>query len=214
VGLTELSGTARVHDPDPSPLSKVNSAYWKVIGQYYLNAGKHSRWVQIYLRESGRQFYLKDETGEMLVDSTGGTIDIPLNKTCEGYISGKGEFGMAHTQLPSEGMDFINGLDPVGKAAFMGRQHENVRILESYIADGDPLYVLGSAVPQEGKSSSVGYQNLVLRKGMADKTLYISDTGERKVLDKFSGGMYWSLFGGLALAAVCLLIFLISIGVT
>jgi hypothetical protein len=213
VGMTELSGTARCHDPDPSPLSKVNSAYWKVVGAYFHSAGKNSHWVQIFTRESGRRFYLKDDTGEMLVDSTGGTLDIPVDKTCEGYISGRGEFGMAHTQLGPEAMDFINGLDPVAKGTFMAHQYENVRIMESYIADGDPLFVLGSAEPQEGKSSSVGYENLILKKGIADKTLYISDTGERKVLDKLSGGMYWMIFGGLALAAVCLLFLLISIGV-
>jgi hypothetical protein len=212
VGLIELSGKARCHDPALSPISKVKSAYWEVVGEYYYSAGKYSHWEHLWSRESSRLFYLEDKTGKMLVDSKGCDIDIPYDKLYEGYISDKGNWVRKPPPLPTEVLDFINGLDPAGKAAFMAHPHENIRIFESYIADGDQLYVMGSAEPQAGASSSVGHENLIVKKGAYDTLLYISDSGERKVIANLSNGIYWCI-GGLALSAVCLLIFLQYIGV-
>jgi len=199
VGLIELSGKARCHDPTSSPVSKVKCAYYKLIAEYY-SPSKYSDWKPIWFDESSGQFYLEDETGKILVDSKGVDLDTPNDRIYEGYISGKGEFGVAHEPMPPEALGFINGLDPDTKADFMAHQHQKVRIMEYYIADGDPLFVLGSAEPQDGSAggAGVGYRNLVVKKG-SDRLLYISDTGERKVVKRLSAGIYWHIFGGLSM---------------
>lgn len=212
VGLVELKGHAMCSEPMLSPVAKEKCAYWRVVGQYY-QSGKHGGWKQIYKADSGTRFCLEDPTGRMLVDPAGAEIDIPHDHLYEGYISGKGVFGMQHTQMDQGAVDFVNGLDEKGKSAFMGHQHENVRVYEYYIAEGDDIYVLGNAEPIEGASSSVGYENLIVKKGQFDKTMYISDSGERKILEKFGSGAYWKIFIGLALSAVCLFIILLYLRV-
>ena len=110
-------------------------------------------------------------------------------------------------------LSFIETLDDSTKQRFMRVQHLDIRCTEYYIADDDPLFVLGSAEPIEGATSDVLAETLMLRKGDLDKTMYISNTGERRVIDKLSGGMYLSIFGGLVLSAICLFIMLAGLGV-
>jgi hypothetical protein len=210
IGLVELCGKARCHDPTVSPLSKADCAYWRIHAEYY-RPGRRGGWMEMFFRDSSKPFYLEDETGKMLVDPTGADIDIPRDKFCEGYISGRGELGMGHTPMPAEALEFINGLDIGGKAIFMSRQYENVRISEYHIAEGDPLFVLGSAEPQAG--AATGIRDIIVKKGR-DKLLYISDTGERKVVQKFSREVYLYILGGLVLSAACLLIALTMSGMT
>jgi hypothetical protein len=190
-----------------SPISKVRCAYWRVLGQYY-QSGKHGGWRNIYDDRSYAPFYCEDETGKVLIDPNGAEVDIPSDRLFEGYITGTGVFGASHTKLDPQALDFINGLDEAGKKAFMNHEHEDVRVYEYYIAEEDELYVLGSAEPREGVASDVGSENLIVRKGDIDKTMYISDSGERRIIQKMSGSMYWQIFGGLAVSAVCLFIIL------
>lgn len=210
VGLTELSGKAECHDPTDSPISAVKCAYWRLNADYYVS-GKNGGWRRFYSADSHKQFYLVDETGKMLVDPHGAEIDIPIDWTYQGYIAG-GLFGTGHTMDPRV-LKFVDTLDDPGKRKFMAYSHSDVRVNESYIADDDPLFVLGSAEPIEGMSSAVAYENLMMRKGDIDKTMYISDNGERKVIQNLSGSMYYHIGGGLALSAICLFFLLTILGV-
>ena len=161
-----------------------------------------------YSSDSHKQFYLVDDTGKMLGSDTRADIDIPVDATFQGYIAGTGTFGIAHSPMDPRVLTFVDGLDDMQKRIFMNHAHLDVRVIEYYIADDDPLFVLGNAEPVEGKPSDIGYKNLILRKGNVDKTMYISDTGERQVIGKLSGSMYLQIIGGLGLSAICLLIML------
>ena len=218
VGLIELCGKAECRDPTVSPISKVKCVYWRIRGELnrdnsnYLEQEDvaYGRLRQMFYRDSSKPFYLEDETGRMLVDPKDGDVDIPCNKVYDGYLSpGKRLFGIVPlTPLPAEALDFINGLDPAGKAAFMAHPNVNLRILEYYIAEGDPLYVLGSAVPQDGAGSSVGHANLMVKKGR-DNIMYVSKTGEKKLVNRITWVMYLAIFGGLALSAISLFMFIL-----
>ncbi|MBI5046190.1 hypothetical protein HZC07_00465, partial [Candidatus Micrarchaeota archaeon] len=120
-----------------------------------------------------------------------------------------------HTKLDQSGLDFIDSLDAADKSRFMNYADREIRLLEYCIAEGDPLYILGSAQPQtdvtEG-SSSVGYENLIVKKG-SDKIMYISNSNEKAIVAKLIGSMYWQIFGGLILSSICLLVILGYLGV-
>ncbi len=225
VGLVELFGKAICKDELASPISKQKCVYWRLEAEYY-QSGKHGGWRTIASLSSSSPFYLEDETGRMLIRPAGrpleidtgsgkeriepvlATIEIPADKEFQGYISGKGMFGVEHTKLPQPVLDFIENSSPAIKKNFSYHQNEDVRIREYYIAEGDPLYVLGTAQPMEGASSSVGYENLFVGMGKNDKVFYISDSSERKITDSIKGSMPWLLLGGLAASAVGLILML------
>ena len=219
VGLVELAGTARCNGNMVSPISGVKCAYWKITGEYY-RSGKHGGWKEIYFGDSSglnnseaqgpeaTGFYTEDETGRMLVNPQKGEVDIPFDKEFRGHIEGKGLFGEINPKMGESVLKFIESLPSEGKSKFMARKDEDLRVREYYVADGDEVYVLGSAQPREGAASSTGSENLVVQWHISDNLLYISDSGERKVLEKLSGNMYLKIFGGLALSAVCLFLIL------
>lgn len=211
IGLVELAGVAKCAEANESPISKTKCAYWKINAEYY-QSGKHGGWKTIYKTESGSEFYLEDDTGRILVDSRGADFDIPPDNTYTGYISGKGVMGIEHKKLDEPALRFIETLDEATKKKFMDLQHMEVRVFEHYLVEGDPVYVLGSAEPRDGVSSKVGAENLVVRKGNVDKTMFIRDSGEKTIVEKLSGSMYWQIFGGLALSAICLFLLILDLG--
>ncbi len=210
VGLVELIGKMGDEGDLPSPVSGVSCGYWKLVAEYY-KSGKNGGWRKFFSSESGKPFYIEDETGQVLVDPTRAEVDIPSDCQFQGYLSGKGVFGVEHTKMDDRVLRFIDQSDPSTKARFNGYQHVDVRVTESYIAKDDPLYVLGTAVPRDGASSAVGHENLVVKKG--PDVMYISDSDQGKIVSRLSGSFKWEIFGGAALSGICLLILLLIFNV-
>lgn len=212
VGLVELAGKARQKDGLNSPISKVPCAYWRLVFQYY-KSGKHGGWRE-YLKmdSSASKFHLEDETGKMLIDPKGGKIELPHDNLFSGYPSGKGIFGMTHKKMPSEVLDFVSSLDESTKKRALSHQNEDVRVYEHYIADGDRLYVLGTAKPGDSRPGAKGAENLVLGKA-GNEILYISDSAEKKISGDMGGKVKLYILGGLAVSAVCLFLLLVFAGV-
>lgn len=212
VGLVELFGKAECPETIPAPISRVDCSYWKIHADYY-KSGKHGGWRTIYDKISTNRFYLADDSGKMLIDPKDAQVDVKQDALYQGYISGKGVFGVSHTQFPQSVLSFIDTLPANEKSSFTNHSNVEVRIYEYYIADGDPLYVLGSAEPLEGASSSLGYENLIVKKGKYDQTMYITDSEEKKVLQKMSGGsIIWGIALGLGMSifglGLCILLVL------
>ena len=214
VGLVELKGTARCNNGMASPISKVKCAYWKIEADFY-KSGKGAGWRRFFESDSAIQlpardeenkspagtFYLEDETGKLLVDPKKGTVNIPRDNLFDGYISGKGAWGTNHEKIDQRVLDFMGTLDEGSRKKFMDCQNLRIQVCEYYIADGDNAYVLGSARPREGISSGIGSENLIVRWDGSDNLLYISDSGEAKLLESLSSNIYLKIFGGLALLA-------------
>jgi len=212
VGLVELSGTAESREPAISPISKVPSAYYLVESQYYVKSRRSGHWHTFHTSLCKKPFYLKDETGKMLIDPTGVDVNIPPDNTFQGNMSGKKLFGLMDAKkLPVQVLDYINTLNSEDKQKFDGMQDRNLRIIERYLANGDPLYVLGTAEPVEGASSAIGSENLVVKKGKFDKVMIIADSGEKKILDSWGKTMFWSLLLGFIFSVIGLIMILMSL---
>ncbi len=212
VGLVELYGTAVCDKELYSPISGAKCVYYAVGAEYY-RSGKHGGWVHIFDDRRSNPFYLQDETGKMLIDPAGAIIVIPLDKEYNGYISGKGIFGMPHKQIEPAVIKFIENADERTRKSFMNHKNEDIRVREYYIEEGDKVYVLGSAEPIPGKASHIAHENLVVKKGKHDNIMYISDTHESNVTKSLESSVLWGLFGGLALAAFGLALIFWRIGI-
>jgi hypothetical protein len=199
VGLVELYGKALCDGEMVSPISGERCAYWRIKADYY-RSGKHGGWREIFKRDSTSRFRVEDETGSMLVDPKGATVEIPLDHRYQGYISGKGFFGVEHEKLDARALKFIDSLDERGKRSFMNHDKEDVRIFEHFIADEDLVYVLGDAQPLEGATSAKAHENLIVRKR---DIMYISDSAEKTIVESMRGGMMWAIFGGVGLSIAC-----------
>jgi len=205
-GLVELFGKATMKEEIKSPVSLAKSVYWKLHGEYY-KPGKHGGWKTIFQKESSTPFYLEDETGKMLIDPKGAEIDIPQDFQSTGHFSEKGFFGLIPQSKLHQNVLALIERDPDIGSRFRSYNSYELRITESYIAEGDPLYIFGNAVPLEGASSPLAHENLVVRKPN-DAPMYISDSHEKKTVDKLNWSMAGSLVFGLALTAIGLFMLL------
>ncbi len=201
VGLVELSGKAVCREPITSPISQAKCVYWRVAAQYY-QPGKHGGWRQLYDKWSQSDFYLEDDTGKMLVLPKGAQVEIPADYSAKGYLNPINVFGIGGKKLDAKVLEYLER-SPSEKSVIQSYSHRELSFTEYYIAEGDPLYVLGTAEPVQGASSALGYENLAIGKGKIEGTFYISDSGERKVIDKIRGSMWWQLAIGAVLTVVC-----------
>jgi hypothetical protein len=202
IGLVELSGRASSDTPEPGPISGNPCVYWRITGEYF-HSGKSGHWVRIYTATSAKRFYIRDNTGRMHVDPEGGLLDIPAEKF-KGYIAVHGLLSNEPADMDERVMNYIRSLPGKDAAEFMRYKEAPIRVTEYYIADNDPLYIMGSAEPLKDASGAGQDEILEIRKGDTDKTLYISTTGERQVIQEFSSWIHLKIFGGLALCAAVL----------
>ncbi|HNT61032.1 MAG TPA: GIDE domain-containing protein, partial [Candidatus Bilamarchaeaceae archaeon] len=180
--------------------------FWRLHGEYY-KSGKNGGWKTIFRKSSSHQFYLEDETGKMLIDPKGAEIDIPPDYQFTGHISDRGFFGLLpQQQLDRKVLDLFERDPEIGNRFKMYGGHK-FRITEYFIAEGDPLYVFGNAVPLEGASSPVAHENLLVRKP-GSIPMYISDSHEKKALEKLKWSTIGMLAIGLGLTAIGLFMLL------
>jgi hypothetical protein len=205
-GLVELFGKAIMKDEMKSPVSQAKCVFWRMHGEYY-QPGKHGGWRDLFKKESSTPFYLEDETGKMLIDPKGAEIDIPQDFQSTGYLSNKGFLGLLpQQQLHPNALALMERNQEVGNK-FRSRSSYNLRITEHFIAEGDPLYVFGNGVPLEGASSPLAHENLIIRKPK-DIPMYVSDSHEKKTIDKLNMSMAAQLAIGLGLTAIGLFMLL------
>lgn len=205
VGLVELFGKAKCKEAVTSPVSKQRCTYFRILCEYY-QPGKHGGWRSIYARETRSEFCLEDDSGSMLVDPKEGEVSIPADFKSVGHLSDKGFLGMQQQLLDPKVFSFLDE-NPNVKKAFNMHKDRNLRVTEWFIAEGDPLYVLGSAEPKKGPASAVGHENLVLKMGR-DGILYISDSGEKKIAGDMRRTAWLSIAGGALLGGIGLVLLL------
>jgi hypothetical protein len=211
VGLVELHGKAKCKEDLASPISKAKCIYWKIVGEYYHKSGKHHKWSVMFREEDRKQFYLQDDSGKMVIDPTGGEIDIPADLESTGHLIDKPEGGLLgilqKTPINPKILAYIRSDERI-RQKFFSYSGYPIRVKESFIAENDPLFVLGTAETAAGASSAVAHENLIMKKG-SDNILYISDTQESNVVDKLKWPMWIFLLLGLIVAGIGAVVLLI-----
>ena len=202
MGLVELSGKAvSGKEMLKSPFSGKECVYHHYRIEEWRRRGKRSSWVLIKSDWSGTPFFLKDETGQVLVDPTDAEVDIPQDFQFE--------TGLLKKKLPAEIERFVKtqGMSTKGWLG-LGRR---LRFTEHHIAPNDRLYVLGTAAKNpdvRAGTAATSAENIIITKGTHEKLYYISDRSEREVLTSMGWKTWGSVYGGAALALVCLAIIL------
>lgn len=215
VGLVKLYGTAEPRERQLSPISKKPCVYWMIKVEYKTNIADkinnldadHSSWRPIGTFISGNPFCLNDKTGKIIVDSNPAQVEIPINTTYAGHITGKGLFGKTHKKIDESAVNFINSLPDNYKN--MAYKNGHIRVLEYYIAENDNVYVLGNAEIREGIHSDVGHKNLIVRSGKYDKIMYVGSSSDPEIIRSLASSLKWNIGMGFILSSVCLVLMLV-----
>jgi hypothetical protein len=205
MGLAEIYGQV-VKDKFllKGPFSGDDCVYYKYTIQELRHAKNSSYWATIKKGEERVNFYLKDETGFVLVDPKGANIDIAKD-----YEFGSG-WG---SDPPQKVLQFLeaNGVHHEG---FFGA-NKQMRFMESSIEPGDKLYILGTAGDNpfvEEATARQSAEDAMIQKGRFDRFYYISDKPEKDILSRLRWKSLGGIFGGIALIAGCMAVIFIFTG--
>ncbi len=206
MGIIEIYGTVI---PSPgnllkSPLTQKECVYYRYTIEEYRSSGKRGRWVIVKSAVESNYFYVKDETGMVLVWPKDADIDIPPDFSFE---SGLGK------DPPPQIKQFLktNNLSFEG---FLGI-NKSMRYKEYYIAASDKLYIMGTAGKNPFTETATNTNNqagIMIQKGTNNKFFYISDKPEKEVLKSMKWKVFAGVYGGAALSVGCLFILFLYFG--
>lgn len=186
-----------------SPLSEKECVYYTYTIEEYRSSGKSSRWVTIKSGSDQSLFFLKDDSGAVLVNPDGATVDIPSDFTYQTRM-GKDPPGAVIKFLVANKLSY---------ESFFGL-NKTMRFTESYVAPGDKLYIIGEAQDNphlEDGSAKKNEEDIMIAKG--GNFYYISDKPEAEVLRSYGWWVAGGLFGGVALAVGSLIVMLLYLGI-
>ncbi|MBU0530194.1 MAG: GIDE domain-containing protein [Candidatus Aenigmatarchaeota archaeon] len=205
MGLVEIFGKVMPTEGVllKSPFSNKDCLYYKYQIQEYRSSGKSGRWVTIKHDEKRLRFYLKDDTGKVLVDSEGAKVDI---KRDFAYDTALGQ------KIPDNITRFLDKSKIRYKGVFGFKK--SMRFRESFIEPLDKLYILGTADDNpfvKDASTTAGVEDVIIHKG--SNIYYISDRSEKEMLKSFKWKIMAGLLGGGLLIVGCLFVILLYLGV-
>ena len=160
-----------------SPFSQKDCVYYRYHIDELRSTGKNTHWVTIKKGEEIRYFYLKDETGMVLINPVNAKIDIPLDNV---FKSGVGK------DPPATALPFLYA-NQVKYEGFLFKINKTMRYTEYFIAPKDKLYIMGTATdnPFVKEASTVkGVEDIIIKKGDHEKFYYISDKHENMILKR------------------------------
>ncbi len=196
MGLVEVYGEVvpRGNNFVRGPFSGRKCLYYK----YEIDRLHEAKWVTTRRGSKGTIFYIRDETGSVLVDPKG--AESHLKDVGFGYTVGDGK------QPPEFIKDFLVRNKIKYKGA-LGRTMP-MRFSEYCINPGDKIYLLGNAGDnpfiRKGCAQS-NEEGIIIRRGRGDKICYLSKTPERKIIKGLED--YKShIVGGAILSIICLLL--------
>ena len=195
VGLVEVSGRAQ---PENGLLRAPFSGIPCVLFSYQVEerraSGKETRWETIAKGTSQEPFFVRDETGQVLIVPFDAQLILPDNRTTRNNWLGT---------LPEE---TILGLLKLGVPVEGWFGEKTLRCSEACLLPDETVYVMGTA--QENKSAADSTENSArLYVGSSrDNEFIISDRSEKELLSSLRWQVYAFLAGGPALAVLCLLL--------
>jgi hypothetical protein len=201
MGLVEVKGKAlpAAKEIRKSPLSGKKCVYYRYLVEKLVSTGKSSHWVTVRKGRSPEPFYLKDSTGEVMVDPKYAELNIPKSYTSRSKW-GKDPSSVVKNFLKAEKIKF---------EGFLGMNY-TMRYTEWIITPNMELYVMGAASKNphlEGGTSARGVENIIIKKG-ADKILMISNKKEKQVLNTLKLKSIGYMSGGFLISLACLAVFI------
>lgn len=176
-----------------SPFTDNDCVYYRYTIEEYKSSGKNSHWVTIKKEEQKTLFYLKDETGIVLVDPTGARIDAKKDF----------EFQSSLGKDPPEQVIRFLTAHHLSHEGFLGL-NKTMRYQETIIAPNDSLYIMGTAGanPHKKEERTNHVESIMIQKGAIEKHYYISDKQEKQILTQLTLATYGTAGCGILLIII------------
>jgi hypothetical protein len=180
-----------------SPFTDKECVYYQFTIEEYRSSGKNSHWVTIKKGEQRGLFYLKDDTGRVLIDPTGAKIEAKRDFE---YQSGLGK------DPPEQVIRFL-AANNLAHEGFLGL-NKTMRYRETIIVPDENLYIMGTAGenPLKWEAATNHVDTIMIQKGKYEKQYYISDKAEKQILKNLTIHTYgiWGFGIGLIIAGAIL----------
>jgi len=200
IGLVEIFGQVipikeRIFK---SPFTNKECVYYRFTIEEYRSSGKNSQWVTIKNGEQRDLFYLKDETGMVLIDPTGATIEARRDF----------EYQSSLGKDPTEQVIRFLTLNNLAHEGFFGL-NKTMRYRETIIIPDDSLYIMGTAGENSfNKEMTANHvDSIMIQKGKYEKQYYITDKSENQILKNLTILTYGMWVVGIALCIVGVILF-------
>ena len=171
MGLVELKGTAcETQEPLTAPVSNKECVYYSYKIQKYRSSKHGGHWRTLKHGSEGNYFWLRDDTGTVLVDTSGAKIKLSVSAT-------------KHVRnAKPELLEFIKSKG-VNYQGLLGTK--NMRVVETIIYPGQPLYVMGTAKDNphvDDATVTEGFRDLMIGQGEHYKYFLITNKKEKDLL--------------------------------
>ncbi|MDP2717878.1 MAG: GIDE domain-containing protein, partial [Candidatus Micrarchaeota archaeon] len=177
-----------------APFTGKPCVYYRFKVEEYVG-GKNRQWHTVASGKDARRFFIRDETGDVLVDSKDAEVDLPS------------DFFQSGNKAPPERVQAFMQSRKLGMKSFIGL-NKNMRYTEYHLAPDDDIFVSGNAGSNsdlDGAGISEGFRKVLIGKGGKKDFFYISDKAENKVLDGLKWQVWGGILGGMALLAIGLI---------
>jgi len=182
-----------------SPFTESPCVYYRDTIEEFRSTGKSAQWVTIHKQEQWELFYLKDDTGMVLINPMDASFDI--EKTYE-----------SATALREEPSDAVKRYLAANNIAYRGLLGFNkaLRFREHTVVPKEEIYIIGTAEENpfhDDPTLNLGREQTVIRKGNMEKMFFISDKREWEIAREFG----WKAAGGIGGGFLCLVFGIIMI---
>ncbi|MEM2878283.1 MAG: GIDE domain-containing protein [Candidatus Hadarchaeales archaeon] len=177
---------------------------------YYFSVTRRlgrGRTVDLCVEKKESPFFVKDETGMVLVDPAGAKFDLDATRSFYKRISKLKDLpDDIKRALELRGVD--HGLTDSIFSSYP------LDIYSVYLCPGDRVYVMGTATdnPFVAETRALkGVEDVIIKKGEHDKNFFISQKSERELLAEHLSLATRYTFGGAILVAIGLLLIILAI---
>lgn len=211
MGLAEVQGEAVVAKKElKSPFTNKNCVYYRYEIDEYRSSKNGGYWARIKDGIKHVPFYLKDNTGMVLVDPKDAHVDIPKDWRFQPSL-----FKSSPKKKTEEKIKSFFKKEKISYTGFFGFKR-NLRFTEYYIAPRDKIFVLGTAGDNPHKkeaSAKKSLDDIMMQQGENEKFYYITDRHQKKILGDIGWKTNLSLIGGGVLIVFGIGLILLSLGI-
>lgn len=218
MGLVCVQGTVSGPEQVTSPITRTACYYYRVDIQKWQSAGSQGGyWRHYHTDAGGVRFLLTDPSGSVLVDASGAELD--LAPACERRARNTPFLGIGGATKDLDLLAYITRLGSAAGTASMepaaeladgaALVHGSFRLKELCIVPGRDYTITGTCI--ENPDARNEHDRNLIVKGPNEPTYLISEKPLASLESSLRGRSTLMVFGGAALAVVCLGLLLIRL---
>jgi hypothetical protein len=234
MGLVEINGIAESRTPLSGPYTKASCVFYHLLEERLVRTDKTTYWVKELEVKTDIPFFVKDETGSVMIDPIGAEMDLPVRYSrTEGnkryrewnimqnetvYVLGtvkvcKGREERIQEEVESRLQEMIDNPEEkikldINKDMWIDEEERRLakeKIIEQVRREFEDIK---NTLKQGDYDTPEHFQNKVIGKGELVKHFLISNRSEKELVGSYNYKVFFSILGGALLSLICLNIYI------